>query len=385
MTSPTHKSLCLLALLIAAPALAQSLQLTYGAKGVQTLTFSGTRLEDTTANPNDTFHIWHTRLTDLNGNLLNGSQGEYGWGETNLGELWNPATSTETYTFTWGSIATQFAQHGNNLDLIVTETNNPGSGVILDGAEIYPFALHFPQDPSGFSGYTQYAITTLGPGVSVADYGTAQVTSVVPNESTPVYTGWKTAGTNTYTPILTTTAPDGLPAFLPGNNLPLNPGTTLTYIVSLRFTPEGTPASAADAYASFAQTYPSQMTWTDHRAIGTAYLASSPATPPSPAATPPTRAATSTTRQSTSPHPPASPPSRTGSSTRPTATPPTPSCSTPRPSSPGTSKANSTPKAPATSAPPTRSPPLPPRWNRTSSTKAPPSMVKNSTTPTSKS
>ena len=260
--------------ILASPASAQNgLQITYGAKGLQTLAYAGTTLESTAAFPADTFHIWHMRVTDLNGNLL----AEDGWGETNLGESWSSATNTETYTFPWGTLATQFVQTGNTLNLVVTETNNPGSGVLLDGAEIYPFALRFPQDPAGFAGYTQYAITTLEPGVSIADFGTGIVTAVLPNEAVPLYTGWKSAGPDTYTPIMTSTAPDGLATFLPSNNLPVSPGTTFTYTVSLRFTPEGNPANVADAYASFAATYPSQMTWTDHRAIGTAYLASSPA------------------------------------------------------------------------------------------------------------
>ena len=262
-------------LLLGVSAFAQSLSLTYGAKGVQTLSFGSTVLEDVGANPADLFHIWHMRSTDLLGNVV--SSGEYGWGESNNGESWNAATNTETYVFAWGTVSTQFVQSGNILNLIVTETNNAGSGIVFDGAEIYPFALHFPQDPGGFFGYTQYAITTLEPGVSVADFGTGVVTSVIPNEAIAMYGGWKAAGTNTYTPLMSTTAPDGLATFLPSNNVPVQPGSSFTYTVSLRFTPEGTPASAADAYASFAATYPSQMTWTDKRIIGTAYLASSPA------------------------------------------------------------------------------------------------------------
>ncbi len=263
-----------LSLLLGASAFAQNLQVAYGAKGVQTLVFSSSTLEDTGAYPSDAFHIWHMKSTDLSGNLL--SDGQYGWGESNNGTSWNAATNTETYTFTWGAIATQFVQNGNNLDMIVTETNNAGSGIIFDGAEIYPFALHFPQDPANFYGYSQYAITTLGPGVSVADFGAGIVTSVIPNEAVPLYGGWKAAGINTYTPLMTGTAPDGLATFLPRNDAPVQPGTSFTYTVSLRFTPEGAAANATDAYTSFAATYPSQMTWTDKRIIGTAYLASSP-------------------------------------------------------------------------------------------------------------
>lgn len=260
---------------LAAAAQAQGLQITFGAKGVQTLAYNGVVLENIAANPGDAFHIWHMKATDLSGNAVN--SGQYGWGENNNGESWNAQTNTETYTFSWGGIATRFVQNGNNLDMIVTETNNVGSGILFDGAEILPFALHFPQEPAGFNGYTQYAITTTDPGVSAADFGSGIVTSVIPDESLPLYGGWRNVGGATYSPLMTTTAPDGLATFLPHIDAPLQPGSSLTYTVSLRFTPEGAAANAVDAYASFAHTYPSQMTWTDKRIIGTAYLASSPA------------------------------------------------------------------------------------------------------------
>ncbi len=261
--------------LYSTPALtAQSgLQVTYGAKGVQTLSYNGITLEDTRAFPSDTFHIWHMKSSDLFGNPV--QTGQYGWGESNNGTSWNPQTLTETYYFVWGSIATQFVQSGNNLDMIVTETNNAGSGVAFDGAEVYPFFLHFPQDPLKFYGYTQYAITTTGPGVSVADFGSGIVTSVIPDESFPMYGGWKNAGPATYSPLMATTAPDGLATFFPHIDNPVQPGTSFSYRVSLRFTSEGTPADASDAYASFAQTYPNQLNWPDRRIIGTAYLSSS--------------------------------------------------------------------------------------------------------------
>ena len=111
----------------------------------------------------------------------------------------------------------------------------------------------------------------------MADFGSGVVTAVLPDESKALYTGWKAAGAATYSPIMTSTSPDGLATFLPHNDLPLAPGETLTYTLSLRFTPEGTAANVSDATTSFAQTYPSQMTWVDKRIIGSAYLASSPA------------------------------------------------------------------------------------------------------------
>ncbi|WP_419806318.1 hypothetical protein [Terriglobus sp.] len=256
---------------------AQSLKVTYGAKGIQTLSFAGTVLEDVSAYPSDSFHIHHMKCEDLGGQPI--TSGQYGWGENNNGTAWDGATNTETYIFSWGSIAVRFVQTGNNLDLVVTETNAANSGIKLDGAEIFPLALHFPRDPNGFGGYSQFLNTTTGPAVSTADFGSGMVTAVLPDESFAMYGGWKNLSASTYSPLMSTTSPDGLAAFLPHTDHPLAPGTTLRYTLSLRFTAEGVAADARDGYTSFSSTYPSQMTWSDHRILGTAYLASSPANP----------------------------------------------------------------------------------------------------------
>lgn len=253
----------------------QNLRVTYGAKGIQTLSYAGTVLADVNAYPADAFHIYHMKCETAAGVAV--TSGQYGWGENNNSTTWNPATQTETYTFSWGSIAVRFAQSGDTLNLLVTETNNANSNVKFDGAEIVPLTFHFPQDPSGFQGYSQFLNTTTGPGVSTANYGSGAVTAVFPDESVPMHAGWKNTGTNSYSPLMTTTSPDGLAAFLPHTDYPLAPGGTFQYTLSLRFTAGGVTADATDAYRSFAATYPSQVTWSDHRILGTAYLASSPA------------------------------------------------------------------------------------------------------------
>ena len=139
----------LLALVIGsspAKAAGQSLQITYGAKAIQTLAYAGVTLEDVRVYPADSFHIWHSKSTDLRGKVMPG------WGENNNGEAWDPVTHTETYLFPWGTIATEFAQHGNTLDVRVVENNHSDSGIVFDGAEIFPFALHFPHDSCGLLG-----------------------------------------------------------------------------------------------------------------------------------------------------------------------------------------------------------------------------------------
>lgn len=255
------------------------LKITYGSSGIQQLSYAGVVLEDLSKYPSDAFHIWHMKMTDLSGNVLR--NGQYGWGETNNGRSWNSADNTWTYSFSWGSIRLQFVQNGNALNMNVTESNAANSGVILDGAVIYPFVLHFPQLPKNFTsaGYQQLAFNTTGPSVTVADYGSGQVTAVVPDAAKPLYSGFDPAGQGiAYFPIISGTPPDDLAAFQPHNDRPVMPGQTDTFTVSLRFSPTGTgtAALAADAYRSWARTWPPQLHWTDHRAIGTVYLASSP-------------------------------------------------------------------------------------------------------------
>lgn len=276
---PSFVSLFLLTLADAPPVPAQAqLNVTYGTGGVQQLVFGGVTLEDTRAFPSDGFQIGHLKMTDLNGNVV--STGQYGWGENNNGKSWDGAAHTWTYRFQWGSIQVGFLQNGNNLDLNVTESNNANSGMVLNGADIFPFVLHFPQLPANFkdASYPQVAFNTTGPSVTVADYFDGEVTAVVPDASKPLYSGFWPVGGNSYQPLLGSTTPDGLATFQPHNDRPVQPGQTDTFTVSLRFAASGTPtpALAADAFASWAKTWPAQLNWTDRRVIGSLYLASSP-------------------------------------------------------------------------------------------------------------
>lgn len=255
------------------------LQVNYGSHGVQQLSYLGVVLADLNSYPADAFHIFHMKATDLHGKVLSG--GQYGWGETNLGHSWDADTQTMRYTFSWGSISVQYVQAGSTLNLNVTEVNLPDSGIIFDGASIYPLTLHMPALPAGFTdaSYSQLSFNTTGPSVLAADYGSGEVVTVAPDPAKPLYTGFQPAGNGvSYTTVISGTTPDSLATFLPHLDRPVAPGHTDAFTVSLRFAPSGTPlgALAADAYANWAKAWPMQLSWNDRRAIGTAYLASSP-------------------------------------------------------------------------------------------------------------
>src|ERR1700712_5710995 len=90
---------CLGLFLVGMKAGAQTaLKISFGANGVQQLTYNGVVLEDLNLYSADAFHIWHMKVTDLKGNLL--SAGQYGWGETNNGRQWDAGSHTWTYSYT---------------------------------------------------------------------------------------------------------------------------------------------------------------------------------------------------------------------------------------------------------------------------------------------
>ena len=256
------------------------LSVTYGPKGLQQLSYAGLVLEDSSSYPADTFHIWHMKVMDLHGKTL--ASPADGWGENNTGKTWEAAAHAWTYGFAWGFIRTQYVQSGDILDIVATETNRAGSGVILAGAAIYPVVLHFPVLPAGFmnSTYPQIASNFTGPSATLADYGAGEVASVFPNASKPLYSGfWPAGGSGlVYSALVSSTTPDNMAAFQPLYDRPIRPGQSDTFTVSLRFAPSGTPlrALAGDAYSNWRRAWPQQLRWKDKRIIGTSYLASSP-------------------------------------------------------------------------------------------------------------
>lgn len=261
-------------------AAAQSdLEVSFGEQGLERLTYHGVVLEDVKQSPSDAFHIWHMKTTDLQGKVL--SSGQYGWGESNNGKHWDRAEQTWTYSFSWGSIRFHFKQDGDTLDMIVTETNSAESGVIFDGASIFPLALHFPELPAGFkeASYSQIADNITAPSVTVADYDRGAVAAVVPDGSRPLYSGFQPSGApNAYAPLISGTPPDGLAAFRPHIDRSLKPGQTETFTVSLRFAPDAKQIDPriSDVYANWSKAWPARLKWTDRRPIGTIYLASAP-------------------------------------------------------------------------------------------------------------
>jgi len=226
----------------------KKLDITYGARGIEQLSYGGVVLEDLEQNPGDVFHIWHMNATNLLGKHMTGQQ--YGWGEVNTARSWDAAKHTWKYFFDWGTIAVEFAQEGDTLHMNVTEANNPNSNIIFNGATIYPFVLHFPRLPNNFKDVKFAQLSSNidgGPGtnrVIVADFGGGQIASFVPGPQKPLYHGFDPAGSGfNYFPIISSTSMDSMASFFPRIDRPVEPGKEDRFTVSLRFAPSGTPIS----------------------------------------------------------------------------------------------------------------------------------------------
>ena len=151
----------------------------------------------------DGFHLGHIKCFDINGRIL--TQGEYGWGENNRGRSWDRATQSWTYRFIWGEIQVRYVVRADVLDMQVTERNNSGSGVVLDGASIYPLALHLPN-----GGTTTIIDNQQAPGVTLRDWGTGRVAIVAPDAKKTLYSGLQTGADGSSDVIVSGTLPDAL-------------------------------------------------------------------------------------------------------------------------------------------------------------------------------
>ncbi len=256
----------------------RGLQVNFGPKGLEQLTFHGAVLADTSKWPQDTFRIEHMKAFDSAGQVK--KDGQYGWGGNNDGQQWDAADKSWTTKFDWGSIKVAYRPHGDALDVVVTEANKSGSGIVFDGASIVPIVLHLPRVPHDYGqpGDSRYVDNQAQPGVMVANFSAAEVVAVELEPGKPAYTGFQALGTPfAYAPIVSGTEPDGMrPGNLPGRML--KPGEADSFTVSLRFTNAGAPPEqvAGDAYKAWASRWPETLAWKDRRIIGTVFLASSP-------------------------------------------------------------------------------------------------------------
>ena len=251
---------------------AQGLQVRFGARGLEQVSYKGQVLEDVQRWPEDGFHIWHMKCFDATGKSA--QAGQYGWGENNNGRSWDAASKTWTYNFVWGTIRVEYGQRGYALDVKVTEANRAGSGVVLDGASVFPLALHLPGMRMGDA---RIGDGVEAPGVTLVDWRGGEVVVAALDADRPLYTGFQGGKDGAYAVVVSGTRPDALPPLAGAVGRQVRPGETDSFTVSVRFAESGMRVGdvAGDALRRWTERWPQRLDWKDRRAIGTVFLASS--------------------------------------------------------------------------------------------------------------
>ena len=251
--------------LLARCIVAQDLVTSYDQRGLARLSYRGVSLVNLDHGLGSPFQVWSYNLGGTPG--FGGSFSS-----------WNGSSKTLVWSGNWGgSVRCQFSTvSANILSMAITIVNN--STQILNGVNIYPLGLQFPQLPSGFGDPAQphFHNNLDAPSIVVADYGSGMAV-LAAGDARPLYLGLSPSGrTNHYDVIVGSlggvtfgTLSSAVPV-----SRPILPGASDTYTFSLRFAPSGTGARtiAKDLFTNFSQTWPQTFQWSDRRPIGELFM-----------------------------------------------------------------------------------------------------------------
>lgn len=248
--------------LICAPlrARAATLQTSFNEKGLATLRYGNLTLTDTNAHPDDAFTLY-----DVEG--------------APLARTWDAPSQTLTWTYNWGRVACQYAQHNDQLDLDISVENTSMRAV--GGFNLFPLALRFNGFPKDYDANTPHVrFNSDGPSVQSADFG-GGIVSVINRDvnqtlAVGLTTTSETARNFRYNLYVGSAPLWYQPNNWPSFNRPVAPGASDKYLIALRFSPPGTDQNqiATDLYQQFAIAHPSELNWDDRRPIASLFLAS---------------------------------------------------------------------------------------------------------------
>ena len=244
----------------AATAATASLSACFDENGLATLRYGDATLTDTGANPEDAF-----RLYDVDGAPIQ--------------KIWDAPSQTLTFQYTWGSVACQYTQRGDQLDLDICVDNRSTRAV--GGFNLFPLALRFEGFPNGYDAYTPHVrFNADGPTVQSADFGSGIVSVINRDVNRRLCVGLisrnDTAQSFRYDVYVGSARlwyqPDNWPTF----PRPVAAGARDSYAISLRFSPPGTDARdiAPDIAAAYAAAHPMELNWSDRRPLAALFLAS---------------------------------------------------------------------------------------------------------------
>ncbi|MBV9771645.1 MAG: hypothetical protein JOZ32_18890, partial [Bryobacterales bacterium] len=240
--------------------------LAYNSSGLSSLEFNGTPfLSD------GTFYLNQITLQNSDGSTFAGS--------TSNTVTVDPVAQTQTRTYSWGTIVTNYFASNNRLSFTVT-VNNQSSATI---AEIWlqPVSFLFPSNVQEYDGNTPLLVSTLGqPAVQSMTYNNGVMALAADDVTLPLLIGFPYASnrpTSTIFPLMLNTgrvSSTTYPASLPDIVRPIPAGASDQYHFSIRFGPAGSTryTLAPDTFQAFAAAYPPAFSWADHRSVGALVL-----------------------------------------------------------------------------------------------------------------
>jgi len=245
---------------------AQGLSVVLGSDGISKLTYNGSVLFNDKTNSIGAFNVQNVIETAGGTTLSQTTSDAYT-------TSWNASSQILTLTFSWGTVGVQYTVATTTVSMAITVSNTTSADTI-EGLDMYPVTLQFPQMPKGFNVGPQVAFGTNGPGVTVADFGTGAVAVVEADVNQPIYSGFMSDNTTLQNPIyqawVGTSAISNQPSSWPILQDPIAPNSSDVYHVSLRFGPTGSTAAslAPDVLAANTAAIPSELTWSDRAPIG---------------------------------------------------------------------------------------------------------------------
>ncbi len=186
---------------------------------------------------------------------------------------------TTTQLYSWGQLQCRYVFGASQIRLFVAVSNTSPS--TIQQIHVQPLSLKFPVQPSEYDGVTPILFHNIGgPTVLPLTFGSSMLTLANEDVTQPLLVGFPGTSNppnNTTFPVILHTGTSTYSDRLPFINRPVPPGGTLQFQLSFRFGAAGSPLTslAGDVYLQFAANYPMRYGWTDRRAIGTLFLASS--------------------------------------------------------------------------------------------------------------
>ena len=243
-----------------------ALQTSFDKNGLATLRYGALTLTDTRANGDDAFSLY-----DVNGAPIQ--------------KVWDAPSQTLITKYSWGNVACQYTQRGDQLDLDISVANRSSRAV--GGFNLFPLALKFQNFPKGYDAYTPHVgFNSDGPTIQSADFGSGVVTIINRDVKSPLAVGLissnDTGQSFRYKLYVGSTKlwyqPDNWPTF----NRPVAAGGRDLYQISLRFSLSGANSShvADDIRAQYVGAHPMKLKWDDRRPIASLFLASASANHP---------------------------------------------------------------------------------------------------------